>query len=463
MEKTTVKVATTNNNIFFPSTYTHKNIYISCAVRSEIGKKIRDELLKDGFNVLDRRSSVKIGDNLRSNIGLCSDLIWIIDQVYDPAYFTIEDTMKKDIYYAFEQQKHIIPIIKKSLSDDLSKRHINDDKMSSYLRSTMCLTISDSFTDEDYTKLKEALVVTSISKAQAEQKERKIERKKSIDDIVSGLKTDKIEREHCRVQWWYWMCNVLFVGLLTGFGFYMSWNLQTISSKTDVEGVYFLRTDQEKMDSVKIQINSLRKNQLQLDSLKKEITKLFVRMDYTPTRAIIDSTLFEQQAIDSLSQIMFNITDDYRPEHKGSSYEISISEIIIRILISMSFLSMIFVLMNQAARSRKNLVLLSKEIQEYKYIGALLKGKVDMSTNEEDTNKSIDKTFDEMIKLHLDIQRQRLEKEDHTEVKDITPDILNFFKENTSTMMGNFNEMQKNILDLHKTIVQTLKDDKDKK
>ena len=124
----------------------------------------------------------------------------------------------------------------------------------------------------------------------------------------------------------------------------------------------------------------------------------------------------------------------------------------------MSILSMIFIFMNQAARSRKNMVLLSKEIQEYKYIGALLKGKVDMSTDSLETNKEINDALSKMIQLHLDIQKQRLEKEDHSEVKDITPDVLNFFKDNTSTMMGNFNEMQKNILDLHKTIVQTLKE-----
>lgn len=137
--------------------------------------------------------------------------------------------------------------------------------------------------------------------------------------------------------------------------------------------------------------------------------------------------------------------------------------IVFRVLLSMSFLSMIFILMNQAARSRKNMVLLSKEIQEYKYIGALLKGKVDMSTDGEETNKEINQALNQMIQLHLDIQKQRLEKEDHSEVKDITPDVLNFFKDNTSTMMGNFNEMQKNILDLHKTIVQTLKDKGDGK
>ncbi len=277
--------------------------------------------------------------------------------------------MKNDIYYAFERQIHIIPIIEKHVSELLGKSS-NDDQISSYLRRTMCLIISDSFTGEDYTKLKEALVVTSISKAQAEQKERKIERKKSIDDIVSGLKTDKIEREHSRAQWWYRMCNVLYVVLLTGFGFFMYWNVSSIQKDAGLE----------------------------------------------PT--------------------------------------------LIRVLISMSFLSMIFILMNQAARSRKNLVLLSKEIQEYDYIGALLKGKVDYSTNEEETNKAIDATFDKMIEQHLTIQKQRLEKEDYTEVKDITPDVLNFFKENSSTMMGNYNEMQKNILDLHKTIVKTFKEDK---
>lgn len=277
--------------------------------------------------------------------------------------------MKNDIYYAFERQIHIIPIIEKHVSELLGKSS-NDDQISSYLRRTMCLIISDSFTGEDYTNLKEALVVTSISKAQAEQIERKKERKKNIDEIVSGLKTDKIEREHFRVQWWYWICIGLFFCLIVGFVFFMYWNVTSIN--------------------------------------------------------------------------------------KDSGLEI----VLIRVLISMSFLSLIFILMNQAARSRKNLVLLSKEIQEYDYIGALLKGKVDYSTNEEETNKAIDKTFDQMIEQHLAIQKQRLEKEDHTDVKDITPDVLNFFKENTSTMMGNYNEMQKNILDLHKTIVQTFKEDK---
>ena len=145
----------------------------------------------------------------------------------------------------------------------------------------------------------------------------------------------------------------------------------------------------------------------------------------------------------------WNVTDE--------TNNIPVYRIIFRILFSMSFLSLLFILMNQAARSRKNMVLLSKEIQEYKYIGALLKGKVDMSTDGEETNKEINQALNQMIQLHLDIQKQRLEKEDHSEVKDITPDVLNFFKDNTSTMMGNFNEMQKNILDLHKTIVQTLK------
>ncbi|MBO7597877.1 MAG: hypothetical protein J6T70_12625 [Bacteroidales bacterium] len=134
--------------------------------------------------------------------------------------------------------------------------------------------------------------------------------------------------------------------------------------------------------------------------------------------------------------------------------------IIVRVLISMSFLSMIFILMNQAARSRKTMVLLSKEIQEYIYIGALLKGKVDMSTDSVETNKAIDKTLDDMIKQHLYIQRKRLEKEDHSEVKDITPEVLTFFKDNTSSIMGNFNEMQKNILELQKTIVQTINNQK---
>ena len=145
----------------------------------------------------------------------------------------------------------------------------------------------------------------------------------------------------------------------------------------------------------------------------------------------------------------WNVTDE--------TNNIPVYRIIFRILFSMSFLSLLFILMNQAARSRKNMVLLSKEIQEYKYIGALLKGKVDMSTDGEETNKEINQALNQMIQLHLDIQKQRLEKEDHSEVKDLTPDVLNFFKDNTSTMMGNFNEMQKNILDLHKTIVQTLK------
>ena len=134
--------------------------------------------------------------------------------------------------------------------------------------------------------------------------------------------------------------------------------------------------------------------------------------------------------------------------------------IIVRVLISMSFLSLIFILMNQASRSRKTMVLLSKEIQEYTYLGALLKGKVDMSTNSTETNQAIDKTLDDMIKQHLYIQRKRLEKEDHSEVKDITPEVLSFFKDNTTAIMGNFNEMQKNILELQKTIVQAMNNQK---
>ena len=140
--------------------------------------------------------------------------------------------------------------------------------------------------------------------------------------------------------------------------------------------------------------------------------------------------------------------------------EICWQEIIIRILISMSFLSLIFILMNQAARSRKTMLLVSKEIQEFKYIGALLKGKVGLSPDSDKTNTDIDKALDDMIKQHLYIQRKRLEKEDHSEVKDITPEVLNFFKDNTTSIMGNFNEMQKNILELQKTIVQTINNQK---
>ena len=83
-----------------------------------------------------------------------------------------------------------------------------------------------------------------------------------------------------------------------------------------------------------------------------------------------------------------------------------------------------------------------------------------MSTDSVETNKAIDKTLDDMIKQHLYIQRKRLEKEDHSEVKDITPEVLTFFKDNTSSIMGNFNEMQKNILELQKTIVQTINNQK---
>lgn len=139
------------------------------------------------------------------------------------------------------------------------------------------------------------------------------------------------------------------------------------------------------------------------------------------------------------------------------------AHITIRILISMSFLSMIFILMNQMARTRKSLVLLSKEIQEYAYIGELLKGKVSVSIDTLETNKAIDKTFSDMIQLHLDIQKQRLEKEDHSEIKDITPEMLNFFKDNTTSMLGSYNEMHKSLMETQISILQLLKENKDDK
>ena len=347
----------------------HKNIFISYPFNSNIGYKLRKYFIEEGFNVFDHNSPVKIGENLQSNIDLCTDFILVIEDEKHIADSKVSD----EFNYAVKHKKHIIPIATESVEKAIDADDFPLYNISTYLQQTSHLIINEELSDDDYKRLKESLIVTSISKAQAEQIERKKERKKNIDEIVSGLKTDKIEREHSRVQWWYWICIGLFFCLIVGFGFFMYWNVTSIN--------------------------------------------------------------------------------------KDSGWEI----VLIRVLISMSFLSMIFILMNQAARSRKNLVLLSKEIQEYDYIGALLKGKVDYSTNEEETNKAIDSTFDKMIEQHLTIQKQRLEKEDHTEVKDITPDVLNFFKENTSTMMGNFNEMQKNILDLHKTIVQTLKDDKEKK
>ncbi|MBQ3619950.1 MAG: sel1 repeat family protein, partial [Bacteroidales bacterium] len=102
-------------------------------------------------------------------------------------------------------------------------------------------------------------------------------------------------------------------------------------------------------------------------------------------------------------------------------------EMLVRVLISMSFLSMIFILINQAARSRKTMVLLSREIQEYTYIGALLKGKVGLFPDRTETDTRIDETLDNMITQHLEMQKLRLAKEDHSEVKDITPEVLNFF------------------------------------
>lgn len=55
MEKTTIHVDIPTNiipndkdgTVILPPSYSHKNIFISGAVRSKIGKKIRDELLKD--------------------------------------------------------------------------------------------------------------------------------------------------------------------------------------------------------------------------------------------------------------------------------------------------------------------------------------------------------------------------------------------------------------------------------
>ena len=64
-------------------------------------------------------------------------------------------------------------------------------------------------------------------------------------------------------------------------------------------------------------------------------------------------------------------------------------------------------------------------------------------------------TISKMIEIHLEIQKERIGKEDHTDVKDITPEILNFFKDNTSTILSNYNN-------LYQAMANTLKGDKTK-
>ncbi|MBQ4405706.1 MAG: sel1 repeat family protein [Bacteroidales bacterium] len=121
-------------------------------------------------------------------------------------------------------------------------------------------------------------------------------------------------------------------------------------------------------------------------------------------------------------------------------------EAIIRIFATVTLISFIFISINQAARMRKTLILLSKEMQEYKYIEGLLKAKVILSVDSLETNQEISKTISDMIQIHLDMQKDRIGKEDYTEVKDITPELLNFVKDNYSSAIANSNDMTKALL-----------------
>ena len=141
--------------------------------------------------------------------------------------------------------------------------------------------------------------------------------------------------------------------------------------------------------------------------------------------------------------IRYNITNEPKPTE--------IMSIVFRVLATCTSISLLFISINQAARMRKSMLLLSKEIQEYEYIKGLLKAKNILSTDSLETNKEISTTISKMIEIHLEIQKERIGKEDHTEVKDITPELLNFFKDNTSTVLSNYNEM-------YKTMSNTLKE-----
>ena len=130
-------------------------------------------------------------------------------------------------------------------------------------------------------------------------------------------------------------------------------------------------------------------------------------------------------------------------------------QIVFKVLATCTSLSLLFISINQAARMRKSMILLSKEIQEYEYIKGLLKAQNILSINSLETNKEISTTISKMIEIHLNIQKERIGKEDHTDVKDITPEILNFFKDNTSTILSNYNN-------LYQAMANTLKGDKTK-
>lgn len=128
----------------------------------------------------------------------------------------------------------------------------------------------------------------------------------------------------------------------------------------------------------------------------------------------------------------------------SSNFEsMPLGTIIIRIFATITFMSFIFISINQAARQRKSMILLAKEIQEYKYIERLLKAKSILSINSLETNKEISKTISKMIQIHLDIQKERIGKEDNAEVKDITFEMLSFIKDNTNTVLSNYNDMYK--------------------
>ena len=113
------------------------------------------------------------------------------------------------------------------------------------------------------------------------------------------------------------------------------------------------------------------------------------------------------------------------------TYEVNkpiMTKVIFRSILSLSFLTLMILALNQASRARKNRLLLSKEITEFKYIEGLLQAK-NIVDFDRDTNDSISAVIDKMIENHLSGQNNRIGREDHSLSPDISLEGLKLMKD----------------------------------